>query len=245
MRPVLAKLRAAAAEHGRRDGATSPPAPRYPFVTISRQASAGGRSLASGLVARLNEVDPGELPWTIWDNELVERVAAEYHLRASTVADLEDQAPSWLEEALSSLALGSGAGRPDELTVYHRVAATIRALAEIGRAVIVGRGAAFITKDVPGGVHVRLVAPEDHRIVATARAMGISTAAATDWVRQTDRNRQAFYRRHWPDRPLIPENFTVTFNTAALRADQLVDSVLCLLADPGRSPTYVADAAIT
>jgi hypothetical protein len=242
--PALAALHAAQEEEHPHDttAAANRPPPR-PFITISRQAGAGGRSLADALAARLNELDPGELPWTVWDNELVERVAAEHHLQPSTVADLEDRPPTWLEEALGGLTLGRG--RPDELTVYHRVAATIRALAEIGRVVIVGRGAAFVTRDVPGGIHVRLVAPEEHRIAQTASEMGLSDTAAAKWVRQIDRRRRAFYRRHWPDHPVIPENFTVTFNTAAARADQLVDSVVCLLADREPSDIHVAESAIT
>ena len=227
--PMLAALRVAAYHHGCHRDATPPGKAHRPFITISRQAGAGGRSFARQLAKRLNEIDRGELPWTVWDNELVERVASEYHLRASTVAAFEDQPPSWLEEALTSLALGSGGARPDELTLYHRVAATIRALAEIGRVVIVGRGSSFITRDMPGGVHVRLVAPQDFRVAATANSMGIASFAAAEWVRQTDRNREAFYRRHWPDLSLIPENFTATFNTAAVPNDRLVDCVLRLI----------------
>jgi hypothetical protein len=228
--PMLAALRAAAYQHSRHLDATPASTPHPPFITISRQAGAGGRTVATQLANRLNEIDPGDLPWTVFDNELIERVAADYQLRASTVAALEDQPPSWLEEALSSLTLATSASRPDELTVYHRVAATIRALADIGRVVIVGRGAGFIASDISGGVHLRLVALAEHRIAATAKAQNISSPAAADWVRQTDHHREAFYRRHWPHRPLIPENFTATFNVAAIRPDQLVNSIICLLA---------------
>jgi len=226
--PALGALHAADYVHVHPNDAAAPLGLHPPFITVSRQAGAGGRSFATRLVSRLNQADPAQLPWTLWDNELVERVASEYHLRPSTVASLEDNPPSWLEEALACLALGSG-DRNDELAVYHRVAVTIRALAELGRVVIVGRGGAFITRDIPGGVHLRLVAPEDHRIAAVARSMNLSPAAAAQFVRHTDRNREAFYRRHWRDRPLTPENFTATFNTAATRLEQLVDSVLCLI----------------
>src|SRR5689334_17419337 len=80
-----------------------------PFVTISRQAGAGGRTVAHALAKRLNERDPGELKWTVWDNELVERVAAEHHLPRTRVAALEDERPSWLEEALGSLVVSGPA----------------------------------------------------------------------------------------------------------------------------------------
>jgi hypothetical protein len=225
--PMLAALHGA--EYRHQHGARPQPADERaaPFVTISRQAGAGGRSLAAALTVHLNERDPGDVPWTVWDNELVERVASEYHLPRSKVAALENVRPSWLEEALGSLAISNPPS--DEMTVFHRVATTIRALAQIGRVIIVGRGSAFVTAGMPGGVHVRLVAPLDRRIAWTARSMAISPEVAADWVNEKDAARAAFYRRHFPSRPLIPENFTATFNSAAASAEQVATSVLALV----------------
>jgi cytidylate kinase len=242
--PVLAAIRAA--EYANRIPETStPPAPPAPFVTISRQAGAGARTLANSLAARLNARCPGELPWTVWDNELVERVAAEHHLPVSRVAALEDQRPSWLEEALESLAVS---GPPaTEAAVYRRVATTIRVLAQVGRVIVVGRGGAYVTADLPGGVHVRLVAPVEHRVAAAARALKLSLPEAADWVKEKDQAREAFYRRHWPTRSLTPEDFTATFNTAAVSNDRSVESVVSLVAPVlgGGTPAPAADPIAT
>lgn len=218
-----------------------------PFVTISRQAGAGGRSLAGALAERLNALDPApasrddppRLPWTVWDNELVERVAAECRIPAARVAALEDERPSWLESALTSL---TTAGSPDELMVYHRVATVIRSLASMGRVIIVGRGSGFITADMPGGVHVRLVAPLSDRIAATSRARRITPDAASAIVRELDHNRESFYRRHWPGRPLSPENFTVTFNSSAAAIARIVECIVPLI---GHATKAVPDAQRT
>ncbi len=228
--PMLAALRAGLYQQNLRDDDAKRQQPHPPFITISRQAGAGGRSIAKQLADRLNdEIDPGELSWTVWDNELVERVAAEHDLPVANVAALEGEPPTWLEQALCGLAIESPANHPDELKVYHRVATTIRALAEIGRVVIVGRGAALITRDMTGGTHLRLVAPLEYRIAATAKAMGASAEVAAAVVRQKDHSRESFYRRYWPNHPLVPENFTATFNTAAVTREQLVECVLSLI----------------
>jgi cytidylate kinase len=240
--PALTVLRAA--EYANRDRETpAQAAPPAPFVTISRQAGAGGRTLAHALAARLNQRCPGALPWTVWDNELVERVAAEHHLPLSRVAALEEQPPSWLEEALGSLAVS---GPPaDEAAIFRRVSATIRALAQLGRVIIVGRGGAFVTSDLTGGVHVRLVAPVEHRVAATARVMNCSSRDAANRVKEKDHAREAFYRRHWPTRSLSPENFAATFNTSVIGSDQLVECVALLAASAviGRAPAATADPA--
>lgn len=214
-----------------RPGAAAPPGVR-PFVTISRQAGIGGRALATRLVDRLNAVDPGDVPWNVWDRELVVQVASKYHLPVPHVAALEDERPSWLAQLVGALTLGQLDPGPEELTVYHRMVRAIRALAEIGRVVVVGYGAAFITSDITGGVHARVVAPEDWRIAAAARSRDIPEQAAAAHVRKTDRNREAFYRRHFAERPVTPEQFTVVFNAAAVDPDQMVASLIPLIVKP-------------
>src|SRR5688500_10565809 len=38
-----------------------------PFVTVSRQAGAGGRTFAQSLAERLNAAGPVDRPWAVWD----------------------------------------------------------------------------------------------------------------------------------------------------------------------------------
>ena len=240
---VLAALRATG--HDRPPATAGVAAPPKPFVTISRQAGVGGRSLALMLVERLNAVDPGPLPWTLWDNEIVQRVVAEQHLPEERVRALEEHAPTWFEECLAGLALAGPRDAPEELVIYHRVAAVIRSLAELGRVVILGRGGAFITEDLKGGVHLRLVAPLEHRVARLAEVSGMRREAAAEKIRETDERRTAFYHRHWPKRRLAPEEFTATYNTAAASPRRLIHSalplVLAMATDPG--PGVVGDAS--
>src|SRR5690242_11068709 len=150
------------------------PAPAFeqprplPFVTISRQAGAGGRTLARRLAERLNAMaDAGEdasgggreKPWSAWDHELVEKVSKEHDLSETLVEALEDSSHRWMQDFLSGLSFGGSKVHPEEFAVYRRVAHTIRGPANLGGAIIVGRGGVFITRDLPGGVHVRLVGP--------------------------------------------------------------------------------------
>jgi cytidylate kinase len=115
------------------------------------------------------------------------------------------------------------------MTVYRRVAGTINALAQAGRVVIVGRGGVCITRKLRGGVHVRLVAPLPQRISFMMRRFNLSAEAAAQQVRTRDRNREQFYRRYWPDHPLVAEMFTVTLNTEGLSEQQVVESLLPLI----------------
>jgi hypothetical protein len=82
---LLASIQAglyAQQQRAREEAARLPP---QPFVTISRQAGAGGRTLAKALAERLTEIDPSDRPWAAWDGELVEKVAAEQRIPVSSV----------------------------------------------------------------------------------------------------------------------------------------------------------------
>ena len=143
------------------------------------------------------------------------------------VESLGRQSRSWLQDALSGLTLR--AEYAEEYAVYRRVASTIRTLAEVGRAVIVGRGGVFITRGMPGGIHLRLVAPLPFRIAAMARTLNTDERDAATIVRDMEHARDTFYRRYWPGESLCPETFTAVLNTQDIDERQLSDWVAALL----------------
>ena len=171
---IMVSLRAAAQSHGGKNTLAAVDNKATRFVTISRQAGAGGTSLGTELVKAINRLNPEADPWCAWDQELVDKVAAEHHIRDEFIEAMEDAKRPWFLELIASL---SSADRPSDFKVYRRVAMTIRALAHAGRAVIVGRGGVFITAGLPGGFHVRLVAPIDFRVrrMAELREAGLAT----------------------------------------------------------------------
>ena len=159
--------------------------------------------------------------------ELVEKVCADHHLSKELIESLEDQSHSWFGDFLSSLSF-SDQPVMDEAKAYARVAATVQVLAQAGRVVIVGRGGVFVTRRMRGGIHVRLVAPLEHRIGFMAQLLGLSADAARTHVREMERNRYAFYKRHWPGESLLPETFTTTFNTAMVDMPTMIEMIKVL-----------------
>jgi cytidylate kinase len=206
------------------------PAGMPTFVTISRQAGAGGWTVARMLAEKLNLIGvPPVDNWKVWDDELVDKVSKDHEIDRALVEAMENTSHPWVNELLSGFAHASGKSEPDDFIIYRRVAQTIRALASLGGAIIIGRGGAFITHGMPGGVHIRLVAPLKNRIEAVAKRRNLSVADATKWVKETDHNRESFYKRYWPNQSLAPEQFTATLNTAGLTDEQLGISILALI----------------
>jgi len=234
--PILASVRSHV--HTIRDHPQTGENPQ-PFITISREAGAGGRTLMTRLVDRLYELDPGEPHWSGFDKELVEKVADDHHIHKTLVSLLGEQCHSWLYDVFAGLS-----AQTTEIQVYRRVAETIRALAQGGRIVIVGRGGVFITQNMPMGVHILVVAPLEHRIEQMARLMDTDTKSAASEVHRIDQNRASFYKRYWPNTPPSPSVFTATFNSAAVSETKMVEAILPLIPGLNMRETHPSVGAI-
>ncbi|HEX2971362.1 MAG TPA: cytidylate kinase-like family protein, partial [Tepidisphaeraceae bacterium] len=210
IRPILAAIRTVPIPPKYPLDQIHPNSPTRPFITISREPGAGGLTLGKALAEALTAADPNQGAWTCWDRELVEKVAADYHLSRNMVESLEETRHSWLADLLESLSFSDQAPTTDEATIYARVSETIRALARAGRVIIVGRGGVFVTRRMPGGIHVRLVAPLEYRVAFMAKLLNVSSEAAAAYVKEADHNRRAFFERHWPGESLKAEAFTIT-----------------------------------
>ena len=198
-----------------------------PFVTITRQAWAGGLRLAEQLVQRFNatDLDP---TWECYDREIIEQVATDHDLPDEVIEQMLERPRSWLEDIASGLRYDQA--HPTDEVVYAKVVATIRALAERGHAVFIGRGAAYCTQDLATGVHIRLTAPLADRVERAAAERGLSPARAERLVRQTDDQRLAFIKRFWPSAQATDDLFALTLNTSRIPADAQACMVSMLVA---------------
>ena len=219
--PVLGYLRGTA---HRRGESGSHKLSALPFVTISREAGAGGMLLANRLAERLNaELTGGERQWSVFDRELVEKVAADHHITQELVDMLEHHNRTWLDDFFNGITFNY---TPSELRIFRSLVSTVRALAQAGRVILVGRGGFLITRGMPGGLHVRIVAPLEQRIANLMRSGRETHAQATEHVLRLDQERAAFIQRYWPGTTLAPESFSITLNAAALSEEQMVTTVL-------------------
>lgn len=235
LRALLADVSSMPLGHGFRS--REAPGKTRAFVTISREPGIPAGTLGNALVDALNEalpaVEEGEAAWSGWDRELVEKVAHDTGLSRDVLESLEESNRSWLTDFFSGLSADNHATQPDADAVFRRVATTVSALAGFGRTVIVGCGAVLITGRLPAGVHVRLVAPTNYRILRLAEQTHLSPDKAAHRLAELDRNRAAFFKRYWPNEPLTPEHFTITLNAATVPADLAVETIVKLVKRAG------------
>lgn len=160
-----------------------------PFLTLSRQAGAGAITIGKKIVDILNQ-KPHDIPWTLFDKELVNVVLEKHNLP-------QDLSKYMVEDAVNSLANFIddlfGIHPPSHLLV-RRTNETIAALAQMGNAVLVGRGANFLTRKMKGGFHVRLVAAKGKRVQHLQEYYGLSKKDAAERLKSTDEGRRNYVR---------------------------------------------------
>jgi cytidylate kinase len=202
--------------------------PVWPFVTISRQAGSGGIKFGRLLADRLNRRQESLAhPWHSLDRELVQRIASDHHLSTELIDSLEKSSHSWIEEFITGLSHTDRS--PSELAVFRRVMETMRALARAGHVILVGHAGVLMTRGMPGGVHVRLIAPFEWRVKNLAKNDGLAEADAHEKVKLLDKDRAAFIARYWPSNAARDEAFHLMLNASLLTEEQMADCVLPLI----------------
>ena len=194
-----AEARPEAPAHGFR-GDPAGPAGAYPkalTVAVSREAGARG-----GAVAR----KVGELlGWQVYDQEVLDYLLLDAAGRDRLLADLPAAARAWADGAprVGSDAEGEGLVR------------LLRAVAAVGDAVVVGRGAGHLLP-AETTLHVRVVAPFEDRVGYAAQLLRLTRDEAAVEVRSRDDRRGLFLARTVGRDPADLGAYDLVVNTSRL-----------------------------
>jgi len=216
-------------------------APPSQFVTISRECGSGGSSLARLLAAQLNRQQPapeGQPAWTVFDQEVVQHMLTAQDLSPSLARFLPEDRLSELSSSVGEI-VGL---HPNLWDLVQRSNTFLREIATRGRAILVGRGANFATHGVPGGIHIRLTAPVDHRDRHMARVMQCPLREASAHTRQVDAARRSYVRSVFDSDVADPLHYDLVINTAQVGLDQAAALVGALVSL--RAPAPAAAAAV-
>lgn len=200
---------------------------RYPFVTISRQAGCASLAIANEVVRQAGGKLHGDMAaaWEVFDQHLCEFLADDRKLSGSLHDMLTEEYRSEVQQFIFDMV----AGTSRQYAAYKRVFECVRALAFLGKAVIVGRGGAHVTADLPLGVHVRLVGGVETRTRNLARAMNIDEKKAAKKLVELDKGRARLVRDFFDKDIQDPLLYHAVFNIDALTpveiAAQIVEMV--------------------
>lgn len=199
----------------------------FPFVTISRQAGAGGHLLSYVIQSEFLKHTASDLyrGWHIFDKQLVEIVAQDPQVQNSMEALLSERWRPEFGDYVESLFMGQS----PQYTLYKTTFRVVRMLALVGKVILVGRGAALVTADLPQSVHIRLVAPEAQRIVWMMKRFKLTREEARLAITKQDADRakliRIFFHRDVND-PLL---YDVVWNSGTVSMDSIAASTIELI----------------
>lgn len=202
-------LRAATRE--RREAAEkAAPLGNLPFITVSRQAGARGRSLARAILAEFEKHagEPRLQGWHSFDEELCQMIVSDPEINVSFRELVTEDFRTRAEDFVSVML-----GRSFQDDVQKRISVTLRQIALAGKAILIGRGGVAITRDMAPGIHIRVVAAREGRVRHMMESFDISEKEAARWVDEQDRARARMMKRRFKrdiDDPLL---YDATWNT--------------------------------
>jgi cytidylate kinase len=162
---------------------------RFPFVTISRETGAGGHNLAAKILEliSLEKEDALFHGWQICDQEICHKIAQDPRLKVSLEGLIVSEFRTPTEDIISQFVTGESA----QEKVLKKMFLLVRNLSTYGKAIIIGRGSVCYTRDLPGGIHVRLVASLPSRVALMMSAHNRDEKWARETIHDQDRAKAA------------------------------------------------------
>lgn len=207
----------------------APPGQRVaPFITISREYGCEAMAVAELLVPKLADMEGlTGAPWQIYGRQILETMSEHERLSMRLVEALDVHTRSGIEEFFDTL-LGKS---PPDIRVLKHLVRTERALALIGRCIILGRGGVLLTAGLPGGIHVRLVAPEQWRLKNLVARFNWDEHKARHFLHEEENGRHSFFHKYLGQDVNNPLHYHLILNAFHLSREEQVSSIIGFCAE--------------
>jgi cytidylate kinase len=184
-----------------------------PFITISRETGAGGTTVGELLVEYLNCRDDIESRrWKLYDKNLIQKVIEDHKLPELYSDFLNETRISEIQDTFETL-MGL---HPGMSQLAKKTCSTILNLASIGNVVIVGRGANIITRNLPGGFHVRLIADHEWKVNQIESIFNLKRKEAARYIDEEDLRRREYVKKLFNRNVSDPMMYDIVIKTSSI-----------------------------
>lgn len=189
------------------------------IITIGRSFGSGGGYIGQAVGKKLG------IPF--YDNELISKVAEENGYSKNLFADGEERRSLFsMSSFFSTSRLGVIDGSYVNDNVMFKIQSdVIRSIAQKGDAVIIGRCADYILRDMKC-LSVFVCAPEEFRIQRLMREEGLSEDEAERLMRRKDRTRETYYNYYTFGNWGQADNYNLCVDSSVLGIEGTADYII-------------------
>lgn len=155
------------------------------IITIGRQFGAGGLGVAIALGKKLG------IP--VYDKEILKKAAQDSGFSAEFFEESDEKKRFFSLSSIFSNGFGDTENYMSDRGIFKMQSQTIKAIAEQGSAIIVGRCSDYILRDMEGTLDVFLTSPAEIRAARVAERSGKTLEESARLVEEMDRKRAEYY----------------------------------------------------
>lgn len=185
-----------------------------PYIAISREAGAGGGTVAR----RVGEI----LGWDVLHRELLDTIADRHNLQRDMLEMIDEKTSNWLVELFGKWLDPSLVTQTEYLA---HLGQTILLAAQHASTVFVGRGAQYFLP-ASRGITVYLVAPLPVRIRHICEYHGWSEAESERYIRETEEGRRHLIERCLHKRMGDPHSYDLVINREHVTVEQAAELII-------------------
>lgn len=193
-----------------------------PCITISRETGSGADVISQLIIDAFSRFNVDKkLPWTIFDQNLIEKVLQDHNLPLRLSEIMEERKYSAVTNIMNEM-IG---GQPGSWTLFHKTTETILQLAHIGNCIIVERGGNIVTSKMDNCFHVRLIASDEDKILHVMKIYDLNRKDAVDYIKNEDENRKEYIEEYFHKNIEDPQLYHLTINTSEMNFEQTAELI--------------------
>lgn len=189
------------------------------IINLGRQFGSGGKQVALELGRKLGI--------NIYDNELITKAAESSGFSPDVFMKKDEKRNLFpVSSFFATQTFGSPKNYLNGENLFQIQSSVIRDIAEKESAVIVGRCADYILRDLDCTVDVFITAPRETRISMIMDRMKISREKAEDLIEKTDRKRETYYNYYTFGNWGVASNYDLCVDSSILGIEGTADYII-------------------
>ncbi|MBP5637407.1 MAG: cytidylate kinase-like family protein [Bacteroidales bacterium] len=189
------------------------------IINVGRSFGSGGGFVAKAIGTKLG------IP--VYDNELISKAAEESGYSKSLFAKGEEKRSLFSVSSFFASGRGSysDSGYVNDNVMFRIQSEVIRGIADKGNAIIIGRCADYILRDLKC-LDVFICAPLEYRVKRLVESEKISPEEAEDLIRRKDRTRETYYNYYTFGEWGAASNYDLCLDSSVLGIDGTADYII-------------------